>query len=721
MEAKQMNGPIPMHAENPARSLKALLAPRSVAIIGASEKSRWSNVTFGNLTKLDFTGEVHLVNRRGEATYGRKTARNCVELGAEVDVGIVMVPMAAVYDAVADLAAAKVRSAVVLTSGFAELGPDGAAEQRRLVELARQSGVSLVGPNSLGYINYVDHVPLWTAPCARNPILGSIAVASHSGQVAYHLNTYAQHQGVGLSHLVTTGNEADIDIADFTDHFVDDANVRSIALYLETVRRPARFIDVVRRARDAAKPVVVFKIGVSDVAARSARAHTGALVGDDNVFSGICAQYGVVRVHSIEDLFCTADVMGRAGVLRAGGLGFVSNSGGICTIAADTASAAGIDVPLLSAPTIDGLRQVLPSYATTQNPLDITGAAAIDRSLFAKTLELMAEEPKLAAIVAFTDLPSSREETDESLLAGLRYIGEGIAISPIPSFVLNCFGRPVTDSGRAIIDEFRLPFVAAGLQRGIDALGRAIWWSNHCRRAHTQAAIRQAIASPRELNTEDTALAFLASCGVPTVPMQLVKDEETAIAAASDFGGPVAVKICSRHIAQKSDIGGVALNVEGGAAVAKAFAAVQARVPDGAEVRGVLVAPMRAGGIELFVGVTRDPDWGPVIAVGLGGIWVEVLRDVAIRRLPVSADDARDMLGELKGAALFEGKRGEPKADMAAVARTIAVIGDAALSLGPSLEILEINPLWVRGDRIEALDALVVADDAVMQSKEVVT
>jgi acyl-CoA synthetase (NDP forming) len=711
---------MPVQAKGAIRDLKALLAPRSVAIIGATEKSRWSNVTFGNLTTLDFTGDVHLVNRRGEMTYGRRTARSCVELGAEIDVGIIMVPMPAVYDALSDLAAAKVRGAVVLTSGFAELGADGAAEQRRLVDLARSTGVSLVGPNSLGYINYVDHVPLWTAPCARETLLGSIAVASHSGQVAYHLNTFAQHQGVGLSHLVTTGNEADIDITNFIDHFVDDSNVRSIALYLETIRNPVRFIGAVRRAREAAKPVVVFKIGASEVAARSARAHTGALVGDDSVFSGICEQHGVVRVTSIEDLFCTADVMGRAGVLRAGGLGFVSNSGGICSIAADTASAAGIDVPALSSATIEALSNVLPSYATPQNPLDITGAAAVDRSLFAKTLAVMAEEPRLSAVIAFTDLPNSREESDESMLAGLRYIGEGIARSPVPAFVINCFGRPVTVSGRALIEEFRLPFVAAGLQRGIDALGRAIWWSNHCRKDGQPASIGIAEGSPQALSTEDAALAYLASCGVPAVPLSLVRDEAGAVAAARDFGGPVAVKVCSPEIAHKSDVGGVILNVEGDNAVAKAFRAVQNAALSDAHVRGVLIAPMRRGGLELFVGVTRDPDWGPVIAVGLGGVWVEILRDVAIRQLPVTANEAFDMLSSLKGSALFEGKRGQPKADLAAVARVIAAIGGAALALGPTLETLEVNPLWVHGDRIEALDALVVADSiAQPSSKEV--
>ena len=700
-----------MNLTPPPRNLNALMKPRSVAIVGASERSRWSNVTFDNLTRLSFEGEVHLVNRRGEAAYGRKAAQSCVELGAEIDVGVVMVPMPAVHDVLADLAAAKARSAIILTSGFAELGPDGAAAQQRLVTLAREAGIALVGPNSLGLINYVDRVPLWTAPCVRNPVIGNVAVAAHSGQVAYHLITYAQQQGVGLSHLVTTGNEADVDIADFVIHFADDPNVNSIALYLETVRKPERFIEAVRRARDAAKPVVVFKIGASDVAARSARAHTGALVGDDNVFSGICSQHAVVRVASIEDLFCTADVMGRARTLRPGGVGFVSNSGGICGIAADTATAAGIDVPPLSAETTARLTAILPSYATPQNPLDITGAAAIDRSLFARTLREMAHEPQFAVLVAFADLPNSRADTDESMLAGLRHIGEGVVGSPIPAFVMNCFGRSVTEEGRALVAEFGLPFVAAGLQRGLAALGKAIWWSKHRRTAADEGRVETGLSavSPAELATEDSALGFLREHGVPTVPIALVNDEAGAVQAAHTLGGPVAIKICSRDIAHKTDIGGVVLNVEGDDAVARAFRAVRAAAPADAEVKGVLVAPMRRKGIEMLVGVTRDRDWGLVIAVGLGGIFVETLGDISIRRLPITPTEALDMLGELKGAALLEGRRGEPKADRVGLARTIASIGNAALALGPALEALEVNPLWVRGDHMEALDALVVS------------
>jgi acetate---CoA ligase (ADP-forming) len=705
----------------PIRDLNALLKPRSVAIIGASERSRWSNVTFDNLTKHAFKGDVHLVNRRGEPAYGRKTAQSCVDLGAEIDVGVIMVPMAAVRDVLADLAAARVRSAIILTSGFAELGPDGAAAQEDLIALARESGIALVGPNSLGLINYVDRVPLWTAPCVRDPVIGSVAVASHSGQVAYHLITYAQQQGVGLSHLVTTGNEADIDISDFVNHFADDPNVHSIALYLETVRKPDRFIEAVQRARGAAKPVVVFKIGASDVAARSARAHTGALVGNDNVFTGICAQNGIVRVSAIEDLFCTADVMARARTLRAGGVGFVSNSGGICGIAADTAAAAGIDVSPLSAETAERLTAVLPAYATPQNPLDITGAAAVDRSLFAKTLREMTQEPNFAALVAFADLPNSRTESDESMLAGLRYIGEGVAASPIPAFVMNCFGRPVTEEGRAIIAEFDLPFIAAGLQRGLAALGKAIWWSKHRRAgAHPGGMIDTSPAdvSLRELATEDAALGFLRSRGVPTVPIALVTDEANAVQAARAHTGPVAIKICSRDVAHKTDVGGVVLGIEGDDAVISAFHSVKAAAPDGTWIKGVLIAPMRRGGIEMFVGVTRDPDWGLVIAVGLGGVWVETLHDVSIRQLPIAAAEALEMLDELKGAALLDGRRGEPKADLGALAQTIASIGNAALSLGPALETLEVNPLWVRGDRMEALDALVISRDEDMKTKK---
>ena len=699
----------PRPAARDASGLTAMLRPRSVVLIGATDRSRWSSMTFRNLTGLGFPGAVHLVNRRGGLVHGQPAAERCTALALRPDTAIVMVPMPAVEDALADLAEAGGRSAVILTSGFAEAGEAGTVAQARLLAVARQHRIRLLGPNCLGLINHLDKVPLWTAPLGSSDAAGSLAAISQSGQVGHHLNTLGRQLGTGLSHLVTTGNEADLDFADFAAEFVIDERVRAIALFLETIRNPDRFTAVARQAFEARKPIIVCKIGASEVAARSAQAHTGALVGDDRVFDGICRQYGVVRVHSMEDLVTTASVLTRTGPLREGGVGLLSNSGGICGIAADTATAAGMPVPALSTEGAAALQALLPDYGTAQNPLDITGASTLDRSLFETTLRVMAQEPGLAALVTFADLPDTeRDAADPMNRAGWQHMARGIEESAIPALVMSCLGKPVSPVMQGIIEDMRLPYVAAGLQRGLAALGRAFWWSARLRRGLATPQPWTPPADAARPVSEQQALAWLARAGVPVVPTVLAADEAAAVAAARGIEGPVVLKVASAHIAHKSDIGGVALNLEGEAAVARAFRAVTAGVPAGVTPDGVLVAPMRRGGLELLVGVTRDPQWGPVLALGLGGIWVEVLQDVALRPLPVAPAEVRAMLEELKGAALLRGRRGVPAADLDQVAAVVARIGDAALALGQDLETFEVNPLWVCGTEVEALDALAV-------------
>ncbi|MEJ5988450.1 acetate--CoA ligase family protein [Ramlibacter sp. PS3R-8] len=690
-------------------SIGQMLRPRSVALVGATDRSRWSQVTFDNIQP--FAGRLHLVNRRGGTVHGRAAATSVAAIGEPVDVGLVMVPMAAVRDALEDLVQSGVKHAVVLSSGFAELGAEGAAEQEKLRAYADSAGLTMMGPNSLGFVNFLDDVALWASPYTATYAKGKVAVISHSGQVAFHLNRLARNQGVGLSHLVATGNEAQVDFTDFVDELLADERVGAIALYLETIRRPERFVQVARRALAAAKPLIVLKVGTNEVAARTAQAHTGALVGDDRAFSAVCAQHGVIRVASIEDLVCTAAVISHTGVLPEGGAAFVSNSGGICGIAADTAGKFRVAMPEPSSATATALRDLLPGYATINNPLDLTGAAAADRSLFESCLSVVSQDPKYASVVCFADLPASRQDSDESLLAGLRHMGRGVAGAKRPALVMSCVATTVTPQGWELVQEFGLPFIGAGLERGVAALGQAMAWSRQQR--ERADALQVAPPVPLEIGSasEHDALQFLSKHGVPVVPAVLATTADEAMRAARQIGEPVAVKVCSADIAHKSDIGGVALGVQGDEAVAHAFHAVQQRVPAGSRVQGVLVAPMRKGGIELFVGVTHDAQWGPMLAVGLGGVWIEVLQDVALRQLPVTATEAAGMLRQLRGAALLQGQRGTEAADVEALGQLLARIGDIAFTRRGSLQALEINPLWVSGRQVEALDALLIAAD----------
>ncbi len=701
-----------MKAPRGVTAVDALLRPRSIAVVGASDRSRWSEAVNANLARGGFPGAVHLVNRRGGMAHGRQTATDCRAIGEAIDVGIVMVPAQGMLDAVEDLGAAGARAAVLLTSGFAETGSAGAALQAQVAERARAHKLRLMGPNSLGFINFTDRVHAWTTPVRAPSRAAGVAIISQSGATAYFLAELAWQQDLGVSIVAATGNEADLDAAAFLDHLVDDPHTRAIALFIETVRHPARFLAAARRAFAAAKPVVVLKVGASEATSKAAAAHTGALVGDDAVFDGVCRQAGIIRVRSIEELLATADIAGRTGVLRSGGLAIVSNSGGICEIAADTADRHGIAVPALQAEVAARLRDAMPGFGTPHNPLDLTGG--VEPPKCADALRLMAGQGDVAALLCvWYPIPNCAAEESERLTQLHHHLSLALNDIPVPGILASYTHSVVNEHAQKIIAATGAPYCAFGLDRTISALAGVFWWSARQRQRKTAAGVDEIPYVPADVrpDSEHAALAWLAGQGVPVVPATLVADARAAVAAAEALGTPVVLKVASPDIPHKSDIGGVMLNLRGADAVtaahARILAAVEAHAPQ-ARLDGVLVAPMRERGIELIVGMARDPQWGPVLAVGLGGVWVETLKDVALRVLPVDETEIRAMLAELRGARLFAGQRGVPAADLDSLARAIARIARAAWSLGPDLAAMDVNPLWVRGAAVEALDALFV-------------
>lgn len=723
-------------------TIAALLNPSSVTLIGASDKSRWSSIAFDNLTRGGFRGKVHLVNLRGAIAHGRQTASSCTAIGEQLALGLIMTPAAAVADALAGLAAAGGRAAIILSAGFAETGAAGAAAQEQVRAIAAQHGIRVLGPNCLGFINFVNRAYVWTTPVKAPSRNRGVGIVSQSGATAHFLTTLAHQQDVGVSYAISTGNEVDLDAAAFVDFLVDDPSTRAIAVFAETFRSPARFRAAAARALAAAKPIVVLKIGASDITVKSALAHTGSLVGDDKVFDGICAQYGIVRVHSMEELLATADIAGRTGVLRPGGLGVVTNSGGVGEIAADTAHLRGIAVPALSAAAQLAMRATIPDAATPHNPIDLTGSVTPEQC--AGVVRVMGAQIEVAVLLCpWYQVPTSDDQVSERLTQLHHHLGRGLAAAPVPGFLVSYTNTDVNDMARRTVAAEGLNYLACGLDRALSGLAGAMRWSQavreHLEEARkplvgagrrpipvsgvmtggapgrgaqdAQAAPDAQLAPAARPRSEHEALAFLSQRGVPVVPATLAADAVQAVTAASALGGAVVLKIASPDIAHKSDIGGVALNLQGDAAVRDGFtqmiASARTHCPD-AHIEGVIVAPMRERGIELLVGFTRDPQWGPVLAVGLGGVWVEIMQDVALRLLPVDAAEVKRMLASLRGARLLQGQRGVPAADIDTLAGVIARIGAVLLACGDDLQEADINPLWVRGDQVEALDALLV-------------
>lgn len=694
--------------------LRSLFRPHRIAVIGASDKSYFSRTAVSNLVDFGLADRVHLVNSRSSTVHGRPTVPAMADIGEPVDLALMMVPQAATLDCLSEAAAAGISNVVLLTSGYAEAGAAGREAQDLLVAHAEALDLLVLGPNMLGFANFVDRVPVTAVPNLPQ-VCGSVALLSQSGASSSAMVEFATTAGVALSHLVTLGNEAMVTAGDVLDFAVDDEQTRAVAIFMETVRRPEVFRRAARRALAAGKAVVVLKAGRSVLAARTAAAHTGAFVGDDASVSAAFADLGVIRVDTIEDLLVTAGAAAHLGRLARPGIGVVSISGGACDVVADLGADVGLPLPALADRTVEALTAVMPSYGTVQNPLDVTGAAVIDLTLSTTCIAAMGSDPEIGLILAINRIPWEAHEDPFSGQPFIDAIGSGATQSAVPVVFVNQVMQPITATTRAVMARGGVAYAICGLAQAVTAAQRIGWWSEQ----HPGKEVETpdfALPPPSErigLWSEERARSLLQAAGVPLVPAVLARTADEAAAAAELFGGPVAVKLTSPQVLHKSDIGGVKLAVNGATEARAAFEAVVAAGAGvvGAEIEGALVSPMRSSGIELLVGVVRDPHWGPMLAVAIGGVLVEVLDDPALAPLPVSRARIRTMLDSLRGARLLAGVRGAAAADLPSVAEAIGRIADLAGALGDQLESLEVNPLRVDGDVVEALDAVVTWRD----------
>ena len=702
--------------------MERLFAPRSVAIVGASDESGWSRCTFGNLRAGGFPGEVYCVNPRRETVHGQRAYPSLGSLPETVDLAYVLVGTDAVLPVMAQAADAGVANLAVVAAGFAEAGPDGAERQRRLTEFARAHGQLVFGPNNLGYINSPGKTMAFSQPIPSPFPKGGVSLLSQSGALAIFALEYFAARDVGLSCLLTMGNEAMINVAHGMEFLVEDPGTRVIALFLESIRQPAEFRRLAIRALELGKPVVACKIGRSKLGARAAAAHTGALVGDDAVIDAGLSQLGVIRVDSLEDLIVTAGLLDSYGVIRGSRVAVVTASGAMCGVVSDIAEREGIALPDFSPATVDALRTgVLPPFATAQNPLDLTGYTVVDPSLADKAHDVVFNDPGLDVVVLTAGLPQSQEQLSPLYESALQQIADHVKTAHAQVVLTSHLMGDQSAFARAYRAGLGLPMMLPGVEKGLPALARAIWWSEKMRAAGRPEAPAEAPAAPGQgagaaagsaAWSEARAREYVSAAGVPVVPGELAVSAEAAAAAAAKLGYPVVLKAVSASLLHKTNIGAVALDLADADEVRDAFRrvteAASAHVPD---LEGVLVTAMRRRGVELIVGVVADPLWGPVLAVGLGGIWVEVLRDSAQRLLPTSRTEIRAMLDELQASALLYGARGQEPADLTVLTDVISRISDAAVSLGDRLGTLEINPLRVAGPVVEALDVLVTWRD----------
>jgi acetate---CoA ligase (ADP-forming) len=698
--------------------LHTLFEPRSIALVGASDKSTWSSMIHVGLTQGGFDGKVYYINPRNPTVHGQPAVARLVDIGEPVDLCYIMVGTDAVLPVIQDMIAAGIHNAVVLTGGFAEQDEHGRELQEEITQLAAEHDLAIIGPNCMGYINIARHTEAMATLPERPLLSGPVALISQSGALGGMMLNYAHTQNVGLSMLISTGNEATISVTDALQYAVEDEATKVIAIFMETIREPERFMQVARQAFERGKPIVALKAGRSEVTARVALTHTGALTGDDRVIDALFRQLDIVRVNSTEELVLTANAFAKAGQLPGRRLGIVAISGGACDLAADLAEDAGIMLPIFTEQTKSDLRALLPVLGPANNPLDVTGAAMNNQDLMGNLLGVVTHDPQLDAVLCLMELLADETPQSRFMMNILAGIGQALDRSPIPAFLLQMSSNDVRRAGRNFLESNGIPFLSGGLRILIPAIGKLMDWTEQYRAAQALehetpaedvSAIRLETAAVGSWS-EYQARAFLEQHGVPVSPAALVTSVDQAAGAAQAMGWPVALKIASPDIVHKSDIGGVKLGLQTEEEVGSAFTQVMSSaraVTPAPRIEGVLVSPMRSSGVELLVGVTHDASWGQVLAVGMGGIWVEVLKDTSLRVLPVTREDVRMMLSELQGAKLLQGARGSKPADMEALVEVIYRVAELAQSLKADLEALEINPLRVDGSQIEALDAVI--------------
>lgn len=691
------------------RNLTALFRPSSIAIVGASDDVvRISGRPLRYLREGGYGGTILPVNPNRKTVQGLRAYPSIAALPEVPEVAILAVPAQLIPSSVRECADRGVKAAIVFSSGFAEMDAAGGEVQAQIRDIARAAGMRLLGPNCIGLFNAAAgfYGTFASALDLGFPVDGGVAIASQSGAYGTHIAYLAQERGMGISYFVSTGNEADVEIGEVLLWLARDPGVRVIMAYAEGLRDTATFIEALRTAHERRVPVVMMKVGRSVRGATAVGSHTAALAGQDAVYDAVFRQYGVHRALTTDEQLDVAYACARGLYPNGRKLGIVTVSGGVGIQVCDAAERYGLDVATMPESAQEKLKALLP-YAAVANPVDVTAQALVDMNVLTSALQLMLDECDYDVLMGvFLTVPASKSFAvplrDAIAKAAAAHPGKLIVMCMVTQdkSVVGLYEAmgllAFEDAYRASAAIAALADLQASFERGVSRLPE----------------VRAAVPLPQGGMSEHEAKRLLAQAGVPMLPEHLVGSSTEAVSAAESVGYPVAMKIASADIPHKTEVGGVALNVGDAASVRAAFDTLLQRaataVPQ-ARIDGVLVAPMAPGGVDTIVGVSRDATFGPTVMFGLGGIFVEVLKDVTFRVAPFGVEEARRMVGEIAGRAMFEGARGAAACDVEALARVLVRISEFAAAHAADLESLDINPLRVTSEGVVALDALIVA------------
>ena len=691
--------------------LTPLIAPRSVAVLGASsDPTRISGRPIAYMKSQGFQGGLYPINPNRAEIQGIKAYASIADLPETPDVAIVAVASDVAAASVEELGKRGVKGIVMFTAGFAEMDDAGGVVQDKMVATARSYGMRILGPNCLGVF---DASRAYYATFSSSfdsgwPVPGRIGIASQSGAYGTHLYTLARNRGIGASLCIMTGNEADITVGECIGWLAESPDIDVIAVYAEGIRESEGMIAALEAARASKKPIIMQKVGRSELGSKAAKSHTASIAGNDAVTEAVMNEFGVFRARNSEEMLDIAHTATRRIYPVKNTLGVITVSGGAGVLISDEAERVGLDMPEMPEETQKILRGLVP-FCAPRNPVDATAQVSNDVTLVKTFTEAMVKEGGYSSVLGFFSMSASSRRWPD--IAAQLNIVRGMYPDRLYnlSIIAPKETRDAMEEAGWVVHEDPTRAVIA-----IDAMGK--FGAAFAAGPGAPAPTVPAVALPKATPTESEAKRLLATAGIASAPEAECATADAAVAAAAEFGFPVVMKILSADILHKSEIGGVLLDVDSEAAVRAGFTTLMQRAKaaaPNAKVDGVLVAKQLKGGVECILGITRDPVFGPVAMFGLGGIFVEVMKDVVFRRAPFGPDVAEEMIRSIKGAPLLMGARGRKPADIKALADMLSRLSAFAAAAGPDLASIDLNPVFAMpdGEGAFAVDAVIEVGD----------
>jgi len=702
--------------------LRPLIAPGSIAVVGASERPGPGRQVVENLFLLGYQGQIYPVNPRYDSVLGFPCYSSLSEVvrdGHRVEAVAILLNRDKVLPVLEEAAEVGARAAWAFASGFAEAGPEGKALQLTLARFCEEAGIAFCGPNCVGLLNPPARVALYSAPVSPFLKPGRIGAVLQSGSVCLALAN--SNRGLGFSLLVSSGNEAVLDSTDYMAYMIDDPHTEVILAFIEQFRQPERFLEVARRARDKGKPIVVLKVGRSRIAQRAALAHTGALAGSDAVHDAVFKKYGVIRVDDLDEMLETAEafIKLKDNLPKGNRVGMITVSGGEIGLIGDLAEGLDLEFPDWSSRTKEAFQNVLPPYSVISNPLDAWGSGKIDAT-YPPCMAAAARDEGVDLLVISQDAPDGLAPAQVEQYTVVAKAAVQVAKeSGKPVVAISNLSGGLHPDLRRIFDQGGVPLLR-GTREGLRAVHHLIRYAQALRRPISipfcpQKTVKDFVCGAGVLS-EYEAKRILAEYGIPCPKEVLCQSEDDAVASASRIGYPVVLKVVSPKLPHKTEAGVVRVGIKNEKELRSAFREILANATrhiKREELDGVLVQEMVTGAVaEVIVGLLRDPSFGPVVVFGLGGILVELFQDRALGLPPLTREEALDMVCSTKAGKLLAGFRGQPPGDLDALIDVLVKLSQLALDFGDRIRALDINPLLVlpKGQGVKAVDALIELD-----------